>query len=75
MGVCYWKSLDVEQLDKAADTAAYLLANTESYQEKINSLAHEYVYNLDSSAEVGARYMIKAVQNQVKKKGNTKNEK
>ena len=69
------KSLDVDQLDKAADTAAYLLANTESYQEKINSLAHEYVYNLDSSAEVGARYMIKAVQNQVKKKGNTKNEK
>lgn len=69
------KSLDVDQLDKAADIAAYLLANTESYQEKINSLAHEYVYNLDSSAEVGARYMIKAVQNQVKKKGNTKNEK
>lgn len=69
------KSLDVDQLDKAAETAQYLLDNTEVYREKINELAHEYIYNLDSSAEVGARYMIKAIQNQVKKKGTTKNEK
>lgn len=69
------KSLDVDQLDKAAETAKYLLDNTETYQEIINALAHEYIYNLGTSSEVGARYMIKAVQNKVKKKGNAKNEK
>ena len=63
------KSLDVDQLDKAAETAKYLLANTDVYREKINELAHEYVYNLDGSAEIGARYIIKAIQKQVKKKG------
>ena len=63
------KSLDMDQLDKAAETAQYLLDNTQMYQEKINQLAHEYVYNLDGSAAVGARYMIKAVQNKLKKKG------
>jgi YidC/Oxa1 family membrane protein insertase len=63
------KSLDIDQLDQAAETAKYLLENTQMYQEKINDLAHEYVYNLDGSAAVGARYMIKAVQNKLKKKG------
>lgn len=63
------KSLDMDQLDKAAETAKYLLDNTQMYQEKINELAHEYVYNLDGSAAVGAKYMIKAVQNKLKKKG------
>ena len=63
------KSLDMDQLDKVAETAQYLLDNTQMYQEKINELAHEYVYNLDGSAAVGARYMIKAVQNKLKKKG------
>lgn len=68
------KSLDVDQLEKAAETAEYLLANTDAYQEKINELAHEYVYNLGSSAEAGATYLIKAVLNQIKKKGTNKNE-
>lgn len=68
------KSLDVEQLDKAAETAEYLLANTDVYREKINSLAHEYVYNLGTSAEAGATYLIKAVLRQIQKKGTDKNE-
>lgn len=68
------KSLDVDQLDKAAETAEHLLANTDVYREKINDLAHEYVYNLGSSAEAGATYLIKAVLRQIKKKGTNKNE-
>ena len=68
------KSLDVDQLDKAAETAQYLLDNTEAYQEKIRELAHEYVYNLGSSAEAGATYLIKAVLRQIEKKGTKKNE-
>lgn len=69
------KSLDVDQLDKAAETAEYLLTNTDVYHERINELAHEYVYNLDSSSEAGAKYMIQAVQNKIKMKGSKKNEK
>ena len=63
------KSLDVDQLDKAAETAEYLLENTETYREKIHQLAHEYVYNLGSSAEAGAIYLIKAVLKLIEKKG------
>ena len=69
------KSLDVDQLDKAAETAQYLLENTDAYREKINALAYEYIYNLGSSSEAGAKYIIKAVQNKIKMKGNKKNEK
>lgn len=63
------KSLDVDQLDRAAETAEYLLANTDMYHEKINHLAHEYLYNLGSSSKAGARYIIKAVQHKVKLRG------
>ena len=68
------KSLDMDQLDKAAETAEYLLANTETYHEKINALAHEYLYNLGSSSEAGARYIIKVVLDKIKMKGSRKNE-
>jgi len=68
------KSLDVDQLEKAAETAEYLLDNTDVYREKINELAHEYIYNLGTSAEAGAVYLIKAVLRQIKKRGANKNE-
>lgn len=68
------KSLDVNQLEKAAETAKYLLENTEMYRERINDLAHKCVYNLDNSAEAGATYLIKAVLKQIEKKGSKKNE-
>lgn len=64
------KSLNLDQLDKTAETAAYLLENTQQYHEQIDALAHKYIYNLGNSAEVGAKYIIKAVQNKVKQKGN-----
>lgn len=66
------KSLNVDQLDMAAETAQYLLDNTDTYREIIDDLAHEYVYNLGSSSEAGAKYIIKAIQNKVKMKGNNK---
>ena len=64
------KSLDVDCLDQAAETARYLLENSDVYREKIQELAQEYVYNLDASAEAGARYIIKTIQHKVKSKGN-----
>ena len=63
------KSLNVDQLDQTAETARYLLENSDAYREKIRELAREYVYNLDGSAEAGARYIIKTIQNKVKMKG------
>ena len=69
------KSLDTDQLDRAAETAMYLLDHTEMYREKINELAHTYVYNLGTSSEAGAKYMIRAVLNQIKRRREAQNEK
>lgn len=63
------KSLDLDELDKTAETVEYLLMHTEEYHEAIDKLAHEYIYNLGSSAEVGGKYFIKTIQDKVAKKG------
>ena len=59
------KNLDLDALDKVAETVNYLLENTDFYNKEIASLAEEYIYNLDNSAEVGAKYIISAVQKKV----------
>ena len=66
------KSLDLDQLDRAAETVDDLLSRTEEYHEKIDALAHTYLYNLDASAEVGGAYIIKAIQAKIAKKGEGK---
>lgn len=63
------KNLDVDQLDKAAETVEYLLQNKDAYRSRIQELANTYLYNLGSSAEAGARYIIKTIQTKVKMKG------
>ena len=35
--------------------------------DKIEKIVEEYVYNLGNSAEVGAKYIVQAVQEQIKK--------
>ena len=59
------KSLDTDQLDKAAETVEFLLAHSAEYRDAIDHLAHEYIYNLDGSAKVGAKYIIDAVMKKV----------
>ena len=59
------KNLDLDALDKVAETVNYLLENTDYYNKEIASLAEVYIYNLDNSAEVGAKYIISAVQKKV----------
>ena len=59
------KNLDLDALDKVAETVNYLLENTDFYNKEIASLAEVYIYNLDNSAEVGAKYIISAVQKKV----------
>ena len=41
-----------------------MIANADSYSDKIEAFRNEYVYNLGHSAEISAKYII----NQLKKK-------
>lgn len=56
------KSLKPDQMDHVAETVDHLVMHKEQYEEQINELAHKYIYNLGTSAEVGADYMIKSIQ-------------
>ena len=64
--------LGLDELDKTADTVAYLLDRAEEYHARIDKLAHECVYNLDSSAEVGGAFIVNTVIEQIEKKGGPK---
>ena len=66
------KNLDLDELDKVAEVVADLLDNKDYYHQEIASLANEYIYNLDNSAEVGAKYIISAIQQQVAKRKTSK---
>ncbi len=62
-------SLDIDQLGRAAETVDYLLAHREDYRVKIDRLVHEYLYNPDCSAPVGAEYIIHTIQDKIARKG------
>lgn len=59
------KSLDLDQLSKTRENVDYLISHTEEYRRRIDELAHRYIYNLDGSAEVGARYIIETIQKKI----------
>ena len=42
----------------------------DKYKEKIDDLVNNYVYNLGNSAEVGANYIIEAIQNKINERRN-----
>ncbi len=62
------KSLNLDELAKTDETVRYLLSHTEEYRKQIENLAQEYLYNLDRSAEVAARYIIQEVQKKINQK-------
>jgi hypothetical protein len=55
--------LGLRQLGKTA----YLLENGEAYREQIHTMKEAYFYNLGSSGEAGARYIIKRLTRKKKK--------
>lgn len=63
------KSLDPDRLDGAAAVVDELLERSAEYHEKIDALAHMYLYNLDCAAEVGGAYIVEAIQAKIRKKG------
>ncbi len=57
------KHLKTDELDRTAETAAYLLDHTDEYHTEIEALAHQYLYHLDHSAEVGGAFLVDALRN------------
>lgn len=66
------KSLNLDELDKTADTVEEMLSNTDMYHERIETLAKENLYNLGSSAEIGACYLISSLQEKVRQREENK---
>ena len=65
-------SLDLDELNKTGETVDYLLDHIVEYREKIDGLAHRYLYNLDNAVEAGGTYIISAIQAKIAKKGDNK---
>lgn len=63
------KSLNLNQLEQITETIDYLIDHKQIYYGTIEQLAHQYIYNLGSSVEVSANYIIKSLQQKIKKKG------
>ena len=58
--------LKLDEIDKTADTVAKMLAASDTYKDSIDQFVKEYVYNLGSSASVGAKYIIQEIQKAIK---------
>ena len=58
------KSIAMDAAGTTVDVAREMIANADSYSDKIEAFRNEYVYNLGNSAEVSAKYII----SQLKKK-------
>lgn len=59
------KRLGLDQLSRTAECVEYLIQRRAEYEKDIDALAHKYIYNLGSSAEVSASYIIKSIQEKV----------
>ena len=63
-------SVNQEDLSTLKEKVQDLLSQKEQYYDKIGNFVQEYVYNLGTSAEVGANYMISAIQKKIDEKKN-----
>ena len=54
-------SLEVAEADRAAEAVGSLLEKKDEYHDRIDSLAHEYVYNLGCSDRAGAEALLSIV--------------
>ena len=62
----------LNELDKLDSIVREMLENREQYREKIAALTERSVYNLGKSSEVGGKYIIEAIQRQIKKRKEAK---
>ncbi len=58
----------VKDSKKINEVIKKMLKNPQKYQKKISTLKKDSVYNLGSSAEIGAKYIINCVQTKIKER-------
>ena len=59
------KEVDLNDLDTIDKTVDSMLKSSKEYKKKIDDITKEYVYNLGTSGEKGALYIIKCIQEKV----------
>ena len=59
------EQLELNEIKNIAKTIDTMLKSSSKYKDKITKITNEYVYNLGTSAEVGANYIIKCIQEKV----------
>ncbi len=65
--------IKLDELTKVNEVVDKILNNEKDYKEKIEELVKENVYNLGSSSEIGAKYIIQEIKNKIEeKKGGNK---
>lgn len=57
-----------EQAGEAVAVVSRMFAKEQEYHDRIETLVQEYVYNLGTSAEVGAKYIVKEIQRIIKER-------
>lgn len=58
--------LDPEKAEEADDKVRSLLEQKSAYHDKIEKFVEEYVYHLGNSAEVGATYIVRTIQEKIR---------
>ena len=59
------KELDLNNLDTIEKTVESMLKSSREYEKKISEITKEYVYNLGTSGQKGAEYIIDCIQKKV----------
>ncbi len=62
--------VSIEDCDKIDKVVEKMLKNRDKYSSNISKLVDEYVYNLGTSGQVGAEYIIEAVQRKINERKN-----
>ena len=68
------ESIKLSDIRKSNQLVEKMLSNNKKYHDKINDLVEKSVYNIGSSSEEGAKYIISSLQKKIKEK-EEKNEK
>ena len=62
------KVLKIDNIKEIKNVADDMIKNNKKYRQKITDFTKESLYNIGTSSEVGAKHIIKVVQNQIKKR-------
>lgn len=62
------RALDLDEIGLVPGAVGQLLAAKDDYRDAITRSREQYVYNLGRSAEVGAQYIISAIQEKIEER-------